>query len=117
MKAFIELPEEIDSRRRRGLVGKTIRLRDKEHCNLYRHSRASWVAAPRPSPIIFALRNRARSGGKSATNTPFPSAASVIASCIATATMSHGGPGSMSIQLRSRSSCGVERDRTKWCRL
>ena len=53
--------------------------------------------------ITFALPNSARSAARSATNTPFPSAGSIIASCIATATRRLGGLRPMSIRSRSRS--------------
>ena len=53
--------------------------------------------------ITLALPNSARSAARSATNTPFPSAGSIIASCIATATRRLGGLRPMSIRSRSRS--------------
>jgi hypothetical protein len=53
--------------------------------------------------ITLALPNSARSAARSATNTPFPSAGSIIASCIATATRRLGGLRPMSIRPRSRS--------------
>ena len=71
---------------------------------------ASSAAARPPKRITFALPNPARSAARSATNTRSQSAASIIASCTATAMRPHGGPGSASIPCRSRSNFGGDRD-------
>ena len=78
-------------------VGKTIRLRDKEHCKFVSRSPASFAAVRRPTRIIFASPSPARSGERSATNTQCRFVASIIANCIATATRRRGGRGSTSI--------------------
>jgi hypothetical protein len=56
-------------------------------------SRPSSAAARPPKHIIFALRNRARSTAKLATNTLSRFAASIIANCTATTMRPLGGPG------------------------
>ena len=72
---------------------------------------ASSAAGPPPRRITSASPSRARSDERSATNTRFLSAASTIASSIATATRPRGGRASTSTRCQSRSTCGSYRGR------
>ena len=93
----------------RGVAGKTIRLRDKEHCK-YVATQACIICGRMPSEahhIRFAL---ARSVEKLATNIRFQSAGSIIANCTAMVTRLHGGPALALIRCPLHSNCGSYRD-------
>ncbi len=97
--------------RRRRIAAKTIRLRDKEHCEFVRtEPYTSCAAARRPRPITFGLLSPVLSAERSAMNTQSQSAGCTIGICTVTAMKPHGGPGSASIPCRSRSNFGGDRD-------
>jgi hypothetical protein len=75
--------------RRRRVAGKTIRLRDKEHCKFV--ATQPCVVCGRTPAEAHHIR-RARSIVRSAMNSRSRSAGSIIANCTATAMKPHGGP-------------------------
>ena len=96
--------------RRRRIAAKTIRLRDKEH--------RKFVAAqpcvvcgrtPTKKPTTFALPSPVPSTERSATNTPSPSAGSIIASCAGMAMKLRGGRALISTLCPLRSTSGDAR--------
>ena len=84
-------------------LGKTVRLRDKEHWNFV--SSRHCLACGR-TPSDFGLSSLARRAAGSVTSSPYHCVASTIVSFTARVTRLPGGVGSPSILYRSRSSYG-----------
>jgi ERF superfamily len=96
----------------RRVTAKTIRLRDKEHCRFVA-TQPCVVCGRTPAEAHHIRFAQPRALGRKVSDeyTRSLSAASIIATSMATAMRPHGGRGSAWIPCRSRSSCGGARGR------